>query len=308
MVWTIVFLVVVFIVSTVVFTGVNFGNDKLKVKSFLKNFFFFVFILFLPSFTGYILRFTGSVPLLIFFQAYCIAIAVWFYFDYRKNYEKVFFRPDFSKYLYTTMLISLTAIFFAYSFNFFTELMSILKIRQGLTLVRKLIQASANLSNMEIGASMAGGLLMFYIPFIIIDTFARYLQIPNPVFKIWTYPRMQVQRDLDNINPDKLSVIELEVAKNSDDKVKSSFQIKAPFDIEFGFVFYKFINDYNYKFPETPFDHSGTEENQFGWSFYRKGGMFGGKTFIDPDLTLLNNKAKEYKTIVAERTPINREE
>src|SRR5262245_8891685 len=129
MVATCIFLFVVFILSSVIFTGVNFGNSKLSVKQFLKNYFFFVLILFLPSLTGYVLRWTGALGLLIFFQAYAIAIGVWVYFDYKKNYEKVFFRPDFSKYMYGLMICSLTGILFAYSFNFFDQLTGFLRVR-----------------------------------------------------------------------------------------------------------------------------------------------------------------------------------
>src|SRR6185503_21005712 len=100
--------------------------------------FFFVMILFLPSLTGYVLRNLGGVSLLIFFQAYCLAVSVWFYFDFRKNYNTVLFRPEFSKYLYATMVCAMAGILFAYSFNFFSELTSLLKIRTGQALFKKI--------------------------------------------------------------------------------------------------------------------------------------------------------------------------
>jgi hypothetical protein len=73
----------------------------------------------------------------------------------------------------------------------------------------------------------------------------------------------------------------------------------------FGDWFYKFIEDYNLKFPKTPVKYMGEDFESFKWIFFIKTSFFKKNIFIDPDLDIINNGITEKMTIYAKRVSEN---
>ena len=69
--------------------------------------------------------------------------------------------------------------------------------------------------------------------------------------------------------------------------------------------FVSFIANYNMKFEDSPIQYSNYEGEPHGWIFYTKGNFFTGKKYIDPDITIKDNKLKENIAVVAKRVEVN---
>lgn len=147
---------------------------------------------------------------------------------------------------------------------------------------------------------MLSALVWFLIPLFFTRAVAFYGLIPARVFKTWAYPDKPLPDPTDNelASP---AVISFEFQKKTDDKVYTSFRAKAPRDIQFGKLFYFFINDYNGRHPEGTIEVVSKPGTPYQWVFHFKPGFLSGKRYLDPDLTVYHNKIKENSIIVCHR-------
>ncbi len=147
-----------------------------------------------------------------------------------------------------------------------------------------------------------GAGLFFLIPFLFNKLYQFAFSIPVPVYKKWGYPLDDSIKDPTNnelINP---AVISFEFQKTFDDKEITNFRIKAPENMEFGKLFYFFINDYNERHPESTIEYlNDTTQEPYEWIFYFKPNWLGSSTHIDYSGTVFNNNIKENDVIVCQR-------
>ncbi|MGY0037479.1 TssN family type VI secretion system protein [Pedobacter sp. NJ-S-72] len=110
---------------------------------------------------------------------------------------------------------------------------------------------------------------------------------------------------MDHLDFDRMLVLELELYKNTDDPEPLRVKAKAPENIIFGNWFYKFIEDYNLKFPKSPVKYISEDNESFKWIFFIKTSFFRKNIFIDPDHDILTNRITEKVTIYAKRVSEN---
>lgn len=110
---------------------------------------------------------------------------------------------------------------------------------------------------------------------------------------------------MDHLDFDRMLVLELELYKNTADAEPLKVKVKAPENMMFGNWFYKFIEDYNLKFPKAPVQYAGDDYETYKWIFFIKRSFFKKNIFIDPDLDILNNHITEKVTIYAKRVSEN---
>jgi hypothetical protein len=110
--------------------------------------------------------------------------------------------------------------------------------------------------------------------------------------------------DFDNIDLNKIFFIELEFSKSPQANDVGNYKAKAPVDMMFSEWFRSFINNYNYKFSEDPIQYLNGENQPHGWMFFTKQSFWKPKRFVDPDLTIKNNKLNEKTVIVARRVEV----
>ena len=73
-------------------------------------------------------------------------------------------------------------------------------------------------------------------------------------------------------------------------------------NMEFGKLFYFFINDYNERHPESNIEHlNSTTQLPHEWIFYFKPNWLGNINHIDFSKTVLSNEIKENDVIVCQR-------
>ncbi|SEB17789.1 TssN family type VI secretion system protein [Pedobacter hartonius] len=157
------------------------------------------------------------------------------------------------------------------------------------------------LSTIRIGAWAATSIFNFMIPLLFWWCYAALISIPSEIYKIWQYPVIPIDFDIDHLDFDRMLVLELELYKNSDDAEPVRVKAKAPENMEFGSWFYKFIEDYNLKFPKSNVKYTNERNESFKWIFFIKTSFFKRNIFIDPELDILQNGITDKVTIYAKR-------
>jgi hypothetical protein len=159
------------------------------------------------------------------------------------------------------------------------------------------------LSIIPYGLWASTSLLPFLIPVLFAHTFAALVKIPNEIFKLWYYPRYAEEVKLDASDYYRLMLLEVQIYKNPHRK-EPPIKVKARTagDIPFGLWFQKFVDDYNYKFPNDPIQTFDDTAHEYGWLFYYvKPSFFRLRFYIDFEQTILQNRLRENYLIVAKR-------
>ncbi|WP_316798421.1 TssN family type VI secretion system protein [Pedobacter frigidisoli] len=161
------------------------------------------------------------------------------------------------------------------------------------------------LSDVNFGWWGAGSISWFFVPLIFWWAYVALLNIPSEIYKIWKYPDVPLDINMDHIDFNKLLVLELELYKKSSDPEPLKVKVKAPANMNFGVWFHKFIDDYNLKFAKNPVEFRDDHQDGYRWIFFVKTSFFKRNLFIDPDLDIAQNGISEKMTIYAKRVSEN---
>lgn len=150
---------------------------------------------------------------------------------------------------------------------------------------------------------MAGSILFFVLPFLLFHTFRRAVAIPPKIVKEWFYPVNEYIDEPEDSKMRNLRVISFEFQKRTNDPHFTNFRAKAPADMDFGDLFYYFINDYNERHSNSRIEIADHLGEPHGWIFYKKSRWFTVMTnYIDAEKTILNNKINENDVIICARS------
>jgi hypothetical protein len=150
---------------------------------------------------------------------------------------------------------------------------------------------------------MAGSILFFLLPFLLFHTFRSAVAIPPKIVKEWFYPVNEYVDEPEDSKMRNLRVISFEFQKRTNDPHFTNFRAKAPADMDFGDLFYYFINDYNDRHSNSRIEIADHHGAPHGWIFYKKSRWFTVVTnYIDAEKTILNNKIKENDVIICTRS------
>ncbi len=147
----------------------------------------------------------------------------------------------------------------------------------------------------------AASSIVFIIPFMIVKVYEFAISVPVPIYKKWFYPidkKIKDPKDEELTNP---LVISFEFNKGKNLNELSNFRLKAPEKMEFGKLFYFFINDYNERHPEGEIRFLDEKNNPYGWIFYTKPNWLGMQSHIDYTRTVEGNNIKEDDVIICKR-------
>lgn len=161
------------------------------------------------------------------------------------------------------------------------------------------------LSDIHFGIWAATSIITFCIPLLFWWAYVALMSIPTEIYKIWQYPATPMNIDMDHLDFDRMLVLELELYKSTEDQEPLKVKAKAPQNMVFGDWFYKFIEDYNLKFPKSPVKFISDDYESYKWIFFIKTSSFRKNVFIDPDLDIVNNGITEKVTIYAKRVSEN---
>lgn len=145
--------------------------------------------------------------------------------------------------------------------------------------------------------------LPFIIPLILYKLYELALSIPVKIYKQWIYPVGENIKDPTNDELKNPLVISFEFIKKEDETNKvTNFRVKAPENLEFGKLFYFFLNDYNERHPEGTIDFLYKDNTPHKWVFYKKPSFFKGLKYINFNKTVIGNRLKENDIIICKRT------
>ncbi len=161
------------------------------------------------------------------------------------------------------------------------------------------------LSSIRMGAWAATSSFNFLAPLLFWWCYVTLLSIPAEIYKVWQYPVVPISLDMAHLDFNRMLVLELEVYKHTNDPEPIKVKVKAPENMEFGDWFYKFIEDYNLKFPKSPVSFMAADNEPFRWIFFIRTSFFKRNTFIDPELDIRRNGITEKVTIYAKRVSEN---
>jgi hypothetical protein len=149
---------------------------------------------------------------------------------------------------------------------------------------------------------MASSVLFLIIAWFIYNSFLYAVGIPMKIYTKWFYP---VHEEVDEPDEEKMKnmlVISFEFQKSKADKHYTNFRAKAPVDMEFGQLFYYFINDYNERHPMGKIQFLNEQASPYGWIFYKKPKWYSlSTTYIDTDKSFFINHIRENDIIVCSR-------
>jgi Type VI secretion system, TssN len=149
---------------------------------------------------------------------------------------------------------------------------------------------------------ISSSVCFFVIAYFIYYSFLLAVKIPMKVYSKWYYPVHEEIDDPDEKELKNMLVISFEFQKKITDKHFTNFRAKAPADMEFGQLFYYFINDYNERHPNGNIEFVNEQANPYGWMFYKKTKWYHfGSKYIDTDKTFFTNHIRENDVIVCTR-------
>ncbi|HTB99073.1 MAG TPA: TssN family type VI secretion system protein [Ferruginibacter sp.] len=151
-------------------------------------------------------------------------------------------------------------------------------------------------------------MLTFPVPVIFYHVYRAFLAIPFEIYDVWVYPKDSEAISFDGQDFNKLMVLELEFSRNADDKNRLKVKAKAPAEMPLGSWFKKFIDDYNYKFPNNTIGYLDADGFSHGWIFYSKRSFFHRRRMLDPADSIKDNKIQEHVTIISKRVIEHTEE
>ena len=146
-----------------------------------------------------------------------------------------------------------------------------------------------------------GASICFIIPYFIVKLYEFAVSIPVSIYKQWEYPLNKNIKDPKEHELKNPVVISFEFNKEIDSSDITHFRLKAPEEMEFGKLFYFFINDYNERHPESQIMHLDKDNKPYGWVFYSKPNFMGNRKHFDFNKTVSSNKIKENDLIICQR-------
>ncbi|HEA21173.1 hypothetical protein LCGC14_1560950 [marine sediment metagenome] len=141
----------------------------------------------------------------------------------------------------------------------------------------------------------------FVLPTSFTVLFEHSISIPVKLYSKWHYP---LGRKYDTPKHNELNnmiVVNFMFLKNTKEQQMTSFKAKAPKNMNFGRLFYFFINDYNDKKTTSKIETTEDSGSPYGWYFYTKPKWYGTTEHIDSELSVDKNNLEEGDVVVCHR-------
>jgi len=155
----------------------------------------------------------------------------------------------------------------------------------------------------------ASSLVTFLIPLLFYYCYIQFISIPFDIYKTWKYNPDQKPFNFEGIDFDRLMVLNVELSKKIDEEKR--FLIKAktlPTDITFGDWFFRVVDDYNFKNPNSKIELIDQSNESYYWIFYVKKSFFSIRKYIDFEKDITQNNITQNETIICKRVIRHQEE
>ncbi len=271
---------IVLLIITMILMGFVTGLKKLFIKNKKKFFLYVLVILLLFAATALLSneKVLNNIPLnnFISFQVVFFLLGVLHIMALRKFFPDISETPTcfWSEFLYTLVTVFVGLISFMFVVNIYKPEYTYIFLTSAIT---------------------------FLMPFMIVKLYEFAVSIPVSVYQKWFYPidkKMKDPKEEELLNP---LVISFEFNKGESLSEISNFRLKAPERMEFGKLFYFFINDYNERHPGGEITYIDKGNKPSGWIFYTKPNWLGLQKYINFNKTIEANNIKENDVIICRR-------
>ncbi len=144
-------------------------------------------------------------------------------------------------------------------------------------------------------------ILAFVLPTCFFVLFNCSVGIPVKLYSKWYYPLGNKYQSPKHYELNNMIVLNFMFYKNTQESHMTSFKAKAPKDMDFGRLFFFFINDYNDKKTTTKIELTEDSGDPHGWYFYTKPQWFWASRHINPELTVEQNNLEDSNVVVCQR-------
>ncbi len=141
----------------------------------------------------------------------------------------------------------------------------------------------------------------FVLPSCFFVLFSYSVGIPVKLYSKWYYPLGKKYDSPKHYELKNMIVLNFMFYKNTKEDHMTSFKAKAPKNMNYGRLFFFFINDYNDKKTTTKIELTEDSGDPHGWYFYTKPKWYGASRHIDPELTVEQNNLKDSDIVVCQR-------
>ncbi|QLG46849.1 TssN family type VI secretion system protein [Costertonia aggregata] len=141
----------------------------------------------------------------------------------------------------------------------------------------------------------------FVVPTSFFILFNYAVSIPTRLYSKWYYPFGKKYETPKHYELSNMIVLNFLFYKNTKEDHITSFKAKAPKNMDFGRLFFFFINDYNDKKSKSKIEISEDNGDPYGWYFYTKPKWYGASRHIDSELTVEQNNLVDGDIIVCQR-------
>ncbi|MBK9733161.1 MAG: hypothetical protein IPO83_18055 [Chitinophagaceae bacterium] len=150
---------------------------------------------------------------------------------------------------------------------------------------------------------MSAAFIIFPLPWLLEKSFNMAISIPPERYKEWLFPTRTIVPD-ESIDRSRYAAVTIVLPKKYGDSMNSNLQGKAFYEIKLGDMFYFYIQEWNYKYPNDKIQYLDDENKSFGWYFYIKDKWWQSKRYLDPDLTIYQNGIRINQIIKGERVKL----
>jgi|GEM_PF-225193 len=183
--------------------------------------------------------------------------------------------------------------------NYMKELL--LSILVGAFLVLPIIIAASFFNDGQFLYNYFVGILAFIFPTALFALFNYAVSIPSKIYNKWYYPLNNRYEAPKHYELKNMIILNFMFYKNKNEQHLTSFKVKAPKDMNFGRLFYFFVNDYNAKNVKNKIEILQDTSAPFGWYYTSKPKWYGGSKPINSEITVENNNLKDGDSVVCQR-------
>jgi len=271
-------LTIILLISTIIVIVTNSGAGQLSNKKMIFFFLLFAVIIASLGFSGLISGVADSMSYFVLIQVICLGLGYWISYLIKRKKIGGFADEKLTRILFVISIAATGMIGFVFLFNY--------------------------CNTMGIAPYYSLSVLTFPLPQFLVTAFEAYAAVPQEIYKVWYFPDDGREIDFDKIDTSKIFMLELEFSKSLNDTHLVNSKAKAPLGMMFGDWFMSFIENYNHKFDTDPIQYLDADNTSQGWIFYKKSSFLRAPKFIDPDLSIIENRISEKNVIIARRVGI----
>lgn len=141
----------------------------------------------------------------------------------------------------------------------------------------------------------------FLLPFLIYQGYIEFMGIPAKNYPVWHLPETASGAAVLSAFTVNSIQLQLVIARTASDKDVNTIPVTVSAKTKLGRVFEKFIEDRRIEGAKYAIETKNDKDNSFGWQFYESKWMGVYQRWLNPSMSLYENKVRANATIIVIR-------